>query len=210
MRVGSTVIPIVAGVLLTVAACTSSSHTTSPPPATVSTTVTATASTAPVTTPTVPPTGPASSAAPASGGSTGSGPGLCTPTVMTFRLGSGNGAGGTDSVPVVATNASRQPCVTTGYPGVAALDTSGRQIAQADRGSEGQQVSTLVVQPGQQISALLTGHVEGPGGECPESAAILFTLPDNTDSTRIVTALPACPGGFGVQPFVRGTTGLTG
>lgn len=194
-----------------VAGCTSSSDGAGTGPssgATATVTTTDTVSSA------APPTGsgvPASSTAPVATATTtaaAAGPGLCTPTVMRFRLGAGEGAAGTQTVPVIATNASQQPCVTTGYPGVAVLNAAGAQIAQAKRVAGGVVSTTLVVQPGEQISALIGSASMGAGGvTCPTSPAILFTLPDNTDSTRIVAGIPGCADGVSVGPFVKGTTG---
>lgn len=209
-----------------VAGCTSGSDGNGSPSVVATATVTATGSASSAN----PPTGsgvPATSTPPAGGSPTGgatgsptggptgsstsSGPGLCTPTVMTFRLGAGGGAAGTDYYPIIATNASQQPCVTTGFPGVAMLNAAGRQIAQASRetGTASAPVTTIVVQPGQQISARLRSSTMGTNGAlCAQSPALLFTLPDNTDSTRIVTGLPACADGVSVGAFVRGTTGM--
>jgi hypothetical protein len=202
--------------VLTVAGCTSGSGGDTTPSATVTDTVT---SAAPPTGSGVPASTPASTPASsggASSGSTGSsssggnasGPGLCTPTVMTFEVGQSDGAAGTSYVPIIATNASQQPCVTTGYPGVAALDQSGAQIAQAGRTMGGTGGTTIVVQPGQQVSSLLAAASMASGiPTCPTSTAILFTLPDNTDSTKLDLRLPACADGISVDPLVRGTTG---
>lgn len=201
--------------LAIVAGCTSGSDGNGTPSVVATATVTATGSASSA----APPTGsgvPATSTAPVSSGATGSptssqnssGPGLCTPTVMTFRLGVGGGAAGTSYQPIVATNASKQPCVTTGFPGVAMLNAAGRQIAQASRVQGGVSVTTIVVQPGQQVSALLASATMAPGVDsCPTAPAILFTMPDNNDSTRIIAGLPACADGVRVGPLVRGTTG---
>lgn len=193
--------------LLTVAACSGSSTGNGTPTLTPTETVTSTDT---VTTSAPPPgtSGSAASTGPTSGSTgsrtTASGPVLCTPTVMTFTLGVNNGASGVQYFPVIATNASKQPCVTTGFPGVAVLNGSGGQYAQATR-SLSVPGTTIVVQPGQKVQAIV-GFRDAPEtgvGQCPVSPGFLFTLPDNTDSTRLQRSQAVCSAT--VQAFVRYT-----
>ena len=185
-------------VLTTVAGCTGDSAgrgASAPPPIATATRTVASAA---------PPTGsgvPAST--PASAAASPSGPGLCTPTVMTFAVGQPDGAAGTSLVTVTATNGSAAPCVTTGFAGVAFLDAAGKQFLQADRDPTVQS-TTLTVPPGGTISArLAVGDVGAGGGTCAASTAILLTLPDNTDSTRLdLPEASACDAQ--VQAFVEG------
>lgn len=194
------------GILLIVAGCTTSSDGKGTPSAVATTTVTATGSASSA----APPTGsgvPATSTAPV-GGSTGSatasGPGLCTPTVATFTVGPAEGAAGTGFLPVHVTNASQRSCVTTGYPGVALLNASGSQILQAQRETGyGQKSTTITLAPGEQATALIATSAQSDNGAaCPTSPAFLFTLPDNTDSTKLTAVLSLC--NVKVRPFVKG------
>lgn len=138
-----------------------------------------------------------------SAGSTPTTPGLCTPTVMTFALTRTDGAAGSGYFSVLATNRSSSPCVTTGFPGLALLDASGRQILQADRDTS-RAPTTVVVGPGQVVSSVVrVASTSRDGNVCPTSPAFLLTLPDNTDSTRIERLLPACS--VTVGPFVAGS-----
>ena len=116
---------------------------------------------------------------------------------------------------VTARNASRQTCTTQGYPGVALLDAKGRQIEQATRTRRGYlgglgsgAPPRIVLHPGQRASARIEGSTlnEATQKACPQSPAILFTLPDNRDSTRLRVSFPACSG-VEVHPMVPGTTG---
>ena len=116
---------------------------------------------------------------------------------------------------VTARNASRQTCITQGYPGVALLDAKGRQIEQATRtrfgfmgGLNRGAPPRIVLRPGQRASARIEGFTinEATQQACPHSSAILFTLPDNRDSTRLRVSFPACKG-VQVHPMVPGTTG---
>ncbi len=143
---------------------------------------------------------------------------LCTPTVTTLDASSGDGgAAGHFGFLVVVRNASAQPCRTSGYPGVALLDASGHQVLQAQRtlagytgGVRNAAAPAIVLQPGQQASVRVEGLNAAPDGSgCATSPALLFTLPDNTDSTRLVHSTPTCPG-LQVHPIVPGTTGNYG
>lgn len=196
---------LTAAAVATVAGCTSGSDGNGTPAPTATATSTVTGSPVSPSTPVATATVTATATASATSTGNASGTGLCTPTVMTFALGQSSGAGGTSYFAVIATNASQQPCVTTGYPGLALLDGSGSQILQADRDqSTSGSVTTITVQPGQRISAVVGAQDVGTGGGvCVSSPAFLFTLPDNTDSTTIAHVTPACR--VSVQPFTRYT-----
>lgn len=114
-------------------------------------------------------------------------------------------------------NAANRPCRTTGYPGVALLDGTDHQIAQAQRtpsgymGGLGSGTPPMVVlAPGQEATAMIEGLNSNPdGSSCATSPAFLFTLPDNTDSTRLAQQVRACPN-LQVHPLVPGDTGNAG
>jgi len=57
----------------------------------------------------------------------------CRKADLDLSLGSGDSGSGHRSVALIFTNRGAQPCRITGYPGVAALDAGGTQVAQAQR-----------------------------------------------------------------------------
>ncbi len=195
------------GVAAIVAGCSGGSTGDGTPSASATDTVTATATD--TVSSAAPPTGsgvPATSTAPASSSGAASGPGLCTPTVLTFVVNPDNGAAGTDYFSVTATNGSKQPCVTTGYPGVALLDAAGHQVLQATRQQNGITVATVTLQPGEKATAVIAAASAAvDNSACATFPALLFTMPDNTDSTKLVHKVYACA--VSVRPFVEGDTG---
>lgn len=126
------------------------------------------------------------------GGASGAGgPVLCTPTVMTFTAQHVDQIGGREIDKVLATNASRRPCITTGYPGVDVIGRDGSTLASATRNPQ-ITPQTLTVQPGQTVTSVITADATKPFADCPRSTAILFTMPDNTDSTRLTLDFGSC------------------
>jgi len=130
------------------------------------------------------------------------------------------GAGlGHEGVVVLFRNTSAAACVLAGYPGVAALDATGRQVAQAERTPSGylggmETGSTtpraVTLGPGATASALVEGTdvPEGTATSCPTYAALLVTPPTSTRSQRLTASLPGCSP-LQVHPVVRGTTGTS-
>lgn len=212
-----------ATVVVGAAACSSSSPPTPAPTVTVtsSTTTTRPAATSPANSTAPPTSAPTASTAPpptsVNTGVSNRSPGLCTPTVATFTVASlpGGGAGGHDGFLVQVRNASATTCNTTGYPGVALLDSTGRQLEQARRTpagflgglQSGQPSPQIALQPGQLATARIEYDTSINGGRCPTAVALLFTLPDNTDSARLSRRVLACPGGLQVHPLLPGATG---
>jgi hypothetical protein len=107
----------------------------------------------------------------------------------------------------------------SGYPGVAALNATGRQVAQAQRTPSGylggmRTGSTtppvVLLEPGAVASALVEGTAvpEGVASSCPTYPALLVTPPTSTLSTRLAVSLPGCSA-LEVHPVVSGTTGTT-
>lgn len=190
---------VLAVLVLTVAGCSSSAKDTRATAPVPTVTQTATVSAAP---PATGASAPGSSTAPATSPATSSGPGLCTPTVMTFAVSQNDGAAGSVYFAVHATNASKSPCVTTGFPGMAFLNAGGNQILQADR-DDPSTATTITVAPGEEVTAEVKAS-DGAGENriCPSSPAFLLTLPDNTDSTKINHTTPACS--VSVSAFVKG------
>jgi len=106
-----------------------------------------------------------------------------------------------DSV-VMFTNVGSAACRTQGWPGVAALDASGRQIKQAVRGTGGK-VPLITLRPGQTASAEITGNT----ASCTtltSVAAFLVTAPDQRTSTRLNGPRNLCLNSLGIEPMQPG------
>lgn len=147
-----------------------------------------------------------------------------------MSLGSGGAGVGHEGITLLFRNTGAVACELDGYPGVALLDASGRQVLQAVRTPSGylgglaagtSVPPTLTVDPGQVVSALLEG-TDVPAGtatSCPYYPAVLVTPPNQTVSTRLVLTtgsgtgpdrgLPGCSPPQ-VHPVVPGTTGSQG
>ena len=134
----------------------------------------------------------------------------------------GGGAGlGHRSQVLVFTNTGQSACTLTGYPGVAALDAQGAQVAQAVRTPSGYlgglatgttTPPTVVLAPGQAASAMVEGIDNPQNGatSCPSYPAFLVTPPNLTQSVTLgLTSSPAFPGCSPIQvhPVVPGTSG---
>jgi hypothetical protein len=90
---------------------------------------------------------------------------------------------------VMFTNRGSASCQTGGYPGVAALDSSGKQIMQAVRSSSTGRLITLA--PGATASALVSANT----ASCTNLTAVaglLVTAPDQRTSIRLGPAGKFC------------------
>jgi DNA-binding beta-propeller fold protein YncE len=130
---------------------------------------------------------------------------------------------GHEGLPILFRNVTPGPCMIFGYPGVAALNAKGRQVAQAVRTPSGylgglvsgQKTWPVVrLNPGQSASALVEGDQDtsGSSSSCPSYPALLVTPPDTTNSFRVSAA--SIPGGLSgcttiyIHPVVSGTSGV--
>ena len=178
-------------IALSAAACSSTASSTS-----TSTTAATTTTTTKVTTTTTPtPT-------------TAAGTARCTSATLSVTAGASNGSAGHVNTPVVFTNTSSSPCTLFGYPGVAALDASGGQAAQATRTAT-PGPSHLVIAPGTTASALVinTSIPSGNQTSCATWSGLLVTPPNDTKSTKLIVELPGCSG-FTVSAVVAGSNGI--
>ncbi len=123
----------------------------------------------------------------------------------------GGGAASHNGIVLLFTNISSASCTLTGYPGVAGLDASGNQVAQATRTLTGMigfcnctTPPVLTLPPGDVVSAVVEGTAGGPG-PCLAFAAMLVTPPNTTTSTKINASPYSC--GFDVHPVVTGQAG---
>ena len=113
-----------------------------------------------------------------------------------IKQGALNGMSHDDSV-VMVTNISSASCETGGYPGVAALDSSGTQIMQAARATDTSKTITLA--PGAVASAMVSAN----SASCDKPvtvAGLLVTAPNDRTPVRLGT-----PGTFCLASLQIGT-----
>ncbi|HEY6794059.1 MAG TPA: DUF4232 domain-containing protein [Kineosporiaceae bacterium] len=135
----------------------------------------------------------------------------CEASALAVTAGRVDAGAGQRYLPLIFTNTGSGPCTLRGYPGVAALDPGGRQVAQASR-ETGFPLQTVRLGAGGSASALVhaTAVPSGTATACPgDYPALLVTPPDTTTSVRVTVALPAC-GGLDVRPLAPGTAGTAG
>jgi hypothetical protein len=113
-----------------------------------------------------------------------------------IKQGALNGMSHDDSV-VMVTNISSASCETGGYPGVAALDSSGTQIMQAARATDTSKTITLA--PGAVASAMVSAN----SASCDKPvtvAGLLVTAPNERTPVRL-----GAPGTFCLASLQIGT-----
>jgi Protein of unknown function (DUF4232) len=149
----------------------------------------------------------------------------CGVAQLRIQAGEGGGAAGNVGQTVVFTNVGQTTCTMGGYPGVAALNAQGNQVAQAVRHPTGMMgglpndsspIPVVTLAPGQMASAEIEGSDLPPGTAttCVGYPAFLVTPPGETHSVRV--AVPTVNNSFGgfpgcypisVNPVVPGVTG---
>lgn len=156
--------------------------------------------------------GGSSSAGSTGGGSTKPAVPVCADGQVTVTAGRSNGAAGHIGAPLVFHNTSATACTLYGFPGVAGLDSHGKQVVQAQRVTHGYMgssiLTTVLLAPGAAASALVVG-VDVPNGDiasCPTFPALLVTPPGSHTSTKVALSMPGCPT-LQVSPVVTGTKG---
>ena len=147
------------------------------------------------------------------------GPPRCTFAHLAISVGQVGAGLGHEGAAILFKNTGTSKCSMSGYPGVGALNATGRQVAQAQRTPSGylggmRTGSTtppvVLLGPGSVASALVEGTdvPEGVASSCPTYPALLVTPPTSTQSTRLAVSLPGCSA-LEVHPVVSGTTGTT-
>jgi Protein of unknown function (DUF4232) len=130
----------------------------------------------------------------------------CTQAQLTATTG-GSAMEGVAVLAIVFTNNSTNACQVSGYPGVAGLDASGNQAAQATR-QPGLATPTITLAPGSSVSALVKTAAVNSAPNC-EFAGGLAVTPPNTSTTVKLTDPPdklnTCA--LTVTPVVSGTNG---
>ena len=147
----------------------------------------------------------------------------CTLSDLTVSAGPSGFGAGHQGVPILFRNSSQTTCSLYGYPGVAALNSSGQQVVQAMRTPSGYlgglapgatTPATVILGPGQTASALVEG-IDNPlngATSCPYYPAFLVTPPNTTTSAQVPVASASSQGMAGctpivVHPIVPGTRG---
>jgi hypothetical protein len=151
--------------------------------------------------------------------STAPGPPRCTFAHLVITVGQTGAGLGHQGVTILFKNQGTSVCSLSGYPGVAALNSTGQQVSQAQRTPSGylggmRTGSTtpplVVLRGGVAASALVEGTdvPVGTATSCPTYAALLVTPPTSSRSKRLTVSLPGCSP-LQVHPVVGGTTGST-
>jgi hypothetical protein len=146
-------------------------------------------------------------------------PARCERAGLVLSAGMTDAGSGHRSVALVFTNRGAQPCRLHGYPGVAALDANGNQVAQARRTpngylgglATGQQLPTVTLATGQSASALVEALAFSPadGSACAAYQGLLVTAPDDTESTGLPWRTDGCTD-LQIHPIVPGSDGRAG
>jgi hypothetical protein len=194
------------------ASCSGSS---SAPRATTTTVASGTSTTAPSgTSPgtTRPP--PASSQISAPGAAASQAGNRCTTGQLRISAGPLRAAAGHEGVVLSFVNTGA-PCSMQGYPGVAGLDSSGRQLTQAARTTSGYlgglgsgaAPALVSIAEGQAASSLIEStDVPSGSSPCQTYSSLLVTPPDETRSVTVQAQMTGCSG-LQVHPVVRGVSG---
>lgn len=136
----------------------------------------------------------------------------CANGDLTVAIGRSRAAAGHVGVALVFRNVSHAACSLYGYPGVAGLDSQGRQAVQATRTTNGYLggtyvTRTVVVPPGASASALVEGTDVPSGSQsCSTYSALQVIAPGQTRSQVLRVSVPGCPS-IQVHPVVPGADG---
>ena len=148
----------------------------------------------------------------------------CQSSQLRVAAGKSGAAGGSAGQTILFTNIGLNACSLRGYPGVAALNAQGVQVAQAQRRMNGMfgglfvgtTTPLVTLQSGQAASAEIEGvdHPVGSATSCPGYPRFVVTPPGETQSVAIAAGVAGGnqPGFFGcapiiVNPVVPGTSG---
>jgi len=118
----------------------------------------------------------------------------CRLSQLNVSISSAGAAGGHSGARLYFRNTSGTTCRMYGYPGVAALNAAGAQLAQARRTLSGYiggmpdsgGLSTVELAPGQSASAVVEAlNANTDGSSCGTVPALLVTPPNETQSIRL-------------------------
>jgi hypothetical protein len=140
----------------------------------------------------------------------------CTVSGLTIVTHPGDASSGHRSVIIVFTNKGPATCLMQGYPGVAALDSHDKQIAQATRTKNGYlgglsaalQIPEVDLARNESSSAMVEALAfnAGDGSACVAYAGLLVTPPDETHSVKVAWGSDGCSD-LQIHPVVTGTSG---
>ncbi len=144
-------------------------------------------------------------------------PSPCRSSDLAVTFGGGGAGLGHVSTTLLFWNVSKTTCTLYGYPGVAGLNSSGKQEVQALRtksgylgGLRGQssKLPLTTLAPGRVASAIVEGTdvPVGAATSCPTYSALLVTPPNTKKSTNLTEKLPGCSR-IQVHPVVSGGGG---
>ena len=150
-----------------------------------------------------------------SAGGAGKGPARCDIGDLKISTATSDAAAGHWGLILLFANTSSSTCHLQGYPGVAGLDGSGKQVTQARRtrsgymgGDSSASPLRISILPGSTASALVEGTnvPEGNTTKCPSYQGLLVTPPDETHSVHLSASANGCSG-LEIHPVVLGSTG---
>lgn len=142
--------------------------------------------------------------------------GTCTTSHLAITAGPIGGAAG-HGITVILFRNTGATCRMSGYPGVAALDANGTQLAQASRTSSGyggglqygsSALPSVVLARGDMASATFEGlnsDQNAGGGPCPPYAGLLVTPPGETTPAHVSLPFAMCD--LQIHPVVAGGGG---
>ncbi|GIF06886.1 DUF4232 domain-containing protein [Actinoplanes siamensis] len=152
------------------------------------------------------------------GGATTGGTPSCRISQLAVSIGGQQGSAGHSAGAIRFRNAGPNACRLHGYPGVAALNSVGKQVAQAQRTPRGYMgglgagqhtPTTVTLAPGHTASALVEAENAAPdGSSCGATPALLVTPPDETH--RVKLSWQGGCSSFQIHPVVPGDTGQGG
>ncbi|MFD7475444.1 DUF4232 domain-containing protein [Streptomyces sp. NPDC059837] len=124
-----------------------------------------------------------------SGGTSVSGGGAtstrCTASQLRGNVGENNPGAGQENFPLVVTNFSGRTCTIDGYPGVAFVDGSGKQLGPDPKRGSGSPTK-ITLAPGKSAWAGLSfGNPEVSGARKATPTGILITPPDEKVSVKV-------------------------
>ena len=143
--------------------------------------------------------------------------GACATSDLQVKLGSGEGAAGSQFVPLVFTNTGSGSCSLDGYPGVSFVDANGDQVGNAATRNAQHDPSRVTLQSGDSASAVVQigGTTNFPPADCAakDATALRVYPPDSTEATDVDLDAPmsVCSGDvdqLSVEAVVSGTSGM--
>lgn len=140
----------------------------------------------------------------------------CLPDQIMVRAGHEGAGLGHEGVVILFTNTGTGPCTLRGYPGVAGLNSLGRQVTQAIRTPYGYlggrfnkgPIPAVRLSAGGIAAALVEGtsipYANSP--TCPAYPSLLVTPPGQRRAAQLLAGLPGCSA-LQVHPVLSGATG---